>query len=85
MSNTPDDTPLAERSSEALIAADWDADPENAFIWIAWISSPGLPEPHCYSGGIHRTGEDAIALVQTLQDLRGDAMTARLRELITSD
>ncbi|MBD2496719.1 hypothetical protein [Nostoc sp. FACHB-280] len=42
-----------------------------SWLWIAELTEPGLPEPHCYSLVFDARGQEAIPLIQAFDSLSG--------------
>jgi hypothetical protein len=49
----------------------WEENEEESWLWIAEVTEPGLPEPHCYSLVFDARGQEAISLIQVFDSLSG--------------
>jgi hypothetical protein len=44
---------------------------EESWLWIAEVTEPGLPEPHCYSVVFDARGQKAISHIEVFDSLSG--------------
>lgn len=49
----------------------WEENEKESWLWIAEVTKPGLPEPHCYSCVFSAEGQKAIDLIEVFNSLSG--------------
>ncbi len=59
----------------------WEEKEEDSWLWIAQMSEPELPEPHCYSLLFSANGKEAVALIKNFQPLSGDQAQEYAKQL----